>query len=62
MKQIFVFLLFILFISLSQESNKIPKNGCGPRIPVGSCRYPKIFTCRNGRLGCYLFYDLKYNK
>ena len=61
MKQIFEFLLFILFISLSLESNKNPKDGCGSRH-IGSCRYPKIFTCRNGKWGCYLFYDLKYNK
>ena len=52
MKQIFAFLLFILFISLSQESNKDPNDNCR-RIHYGGCRFPYIFGCRDGRWGCY---------
>ena len=59
MKQIFTFLLFILFISLSQESPK-PKDGCDYSRPHrGSCAYPFYFGCKDGVWSCYLRPDIK---
>ena len=53
MKQIFAFLLFILFISLSQESLK-SKDGCDYSIPhYGGCAFPYYFGCKDGVWGCY---------
>ena len=54
MKQIFAFLLFILFISLSQELNLKTRDRCTP-IPIyRRCAFPYHFGCVNGVWGCHL--------
>ena len=57
MKLLFLFLLFALFFSLSEEkfnitSIKIKDDPCHRRVH-GGCAFPKVFACRNGKWGCY---------
>ena len=55
MKQIFAFLLLILFISLSQELNLKSKDGCDYSRPhYGGCKVPYFFGCVDGVWGCHL--------
>ena len=60
MKQIFAFLLFILFISLSQELNLKSKDGYDYSRPhYGDCKIPYHFGYSNGVWGCHLKSEFK---